>query len=134
LATAEHESNMGNSMVESRAYALRRGYGGPGAIYRGRGYVHLTHRDNYAEFGLAGNPAQAAVPEVAARVAVQGMMNGSFRGHSLGESVPANGEPDFYNARWVINSNTRHERGVAQRLAANAKDFLKALQGCGFGQ
>ena len=133
LTTAEHESNMGNSMVEDRGYAARRNYNG-GVAYRGRGYVHLTHIENYRHYGIADNPAAAAEPATAARIAVDGMTNGAFTGNTLEGSIPANGEPDFYNARWIIIGQNRHERGVARRLADNANDFLAALKGCGWQQ
>jgi RHS repeat-associated protein len=132
LASAEHESNMGNSMIESASYAGKMGYS---VTYRGRGYVHLTHVDNYRQFGVARNPASAAQPATAARIAVEGMRNGMFRdGHSLERYVPRNGEPDFYNARWIVNGNTRRERRVARRLAGYADDYLAALKECGFAQ
>lgn len=131
LATAEHESNMGNSVVEDKAFAATQDYEG-GVTYRGRGYIHLTHKTNYQRWGVANNPAEAARPETAARIAVQGMVNGSFTGNTLAGSIPINGQPNFYNARWIVIGQTRHERGVARRLEGYANDYLAALNGCGW--
>jgi hypothetical protein len=66
---------------------------------------------------------------------VEGMANGMFRqGHSLERYVPRNGQADFYNARWIMNGNTRHERRVARRLFGYADDYLNSLNGCGFAE
>lgn len=128
LATAEHESNMGNSMVESYKYASTRNYGG-GPTYRGRGYPHLTHKRNYKKFGVADNPAHAANPEFSAHVIVEGMINGSFTGQTLEGHIPRNGTADFVHARKIINGMDR-----AKLVAGYADRFLDALKNCGFEQ
>lgn len=54
---------------------VKKGYQG-GENYFGRGYAHLTHRDNYQRLGraigrsddLVNDPALAADPEIAAKV------------------------------------------------------------------
>ena len=65
--------------IANTIYANRIGNGPPesgdGFRYRGRGFIQLTGRANYREFGrllgldLEGNPAQAATPAVAFRIA-----------------------------------------------------------------
>ena len=124
---------MGNSMYEPRGFAAKHAYG---VKWRGRGYIHLTWKSNYEHFGVAGDPSLAAQPATAANIAITGMVDGSFRhGNTLERYIPSNGgEPDFYNARWIINSPTRHERGVARTLAGYADDYLSALKGCRWGQ
>jgi putative chitinase len=132
LATTEHESNMGQKMTEdcwNNAFCLAHpveyfddkynGVNGniPGSNdgykYRGRGYVQLTGRDIYHRIGIAlglnleDNPDQATDPEIAARILVYGMMNGSYnQTDSLPEYV-ANGNEDFIGARAVVNGNYR---------------------------
>mgnify|MGYP001770952113 FL=1 len=135
LATAQHESRMGNTMYEPRWYAASQPYG---VKWRGRGYVHLTWRSNYEAWSVNGDlvndPDLAANPEIAAEIAVYGMQAGAFRqGHSLERYIPRDGDPDFYNARWIINRPNRRERRVARNLVRYANSYLKALEECGWG-
>jgi putative chitinase len=65
--------------IANRVYAMRMGNGpeksGDGFRYRGRGFIQLTGKNNYSEFGtalgipLVADPDQAANPSVAARIA-----------------------------------------------------------------
>ncbi|NBB70154.1 MAG: peptidoglycan-binding protein [Alphaproteobacteria bacterium] len=148
LATAEHESHFGRAMVEEgdaatwRAYEGRQGNdrAGDGKRYRGRGYVRLTFKANYAAFAdrlggvdLVAAPERAAEPEIAARIAVVGMRDGLFRGERLAEHVGAE-HRDFVAARRVVGDDhdrrdpwddTATPRGP--RVAARAERFLEAL-------
>lgn len=96
---------------------------GDGARYAGRGYVQLTGRANYAQYGLADNPDDAMKPEVAARVLKDGMEKGRFTGKSLKDYLPG----DYIGARRVINGTDR-----AQMIADYAIKFEKALKAGGF--
>jgi predicted chitinase len=147
LATAEHESHFGRYMVERgdaatwRAYEGRYGNDKPGdgKRYRGRGYVQITFKANYAKFNavvdadLVAAPERAADPEVAALIAVVGMRDGMFRSQRLADHV-AGGTRDFVSARAVINGDadrldawdeTATPRGP--RIAARAERFLEVL-------
>lgn len=101
---------------------------GDGFLYRGRGYVQITGRTNYAKFSnklnidLIGNPDLALDPAAAYKIASLGMKNGWFTGKRLKDYVPADGEPDFMNARRVING-TDH----AADIAAIAQKFVTML-------
>ncbi len=129
LATAEHESNMGNSMVEDRNYAAKQNYSG-GATYRGRGYPHLTHDTNYKHYGVLNNPAKAADPQFSAYIIVDGMSNGVFsKGNTLERYIPRNGTPDFRHARKIVNGMDK-----ARLVAGYAQNYLNALNNCGFSQ
>lgn len=130
LATACHESNAGGAMTEfasGNAYEGRRSlgncYSGDGVRFKGRGYVQITGRRNYADWSrrlgvdLVSNPERARDPQVAARILVGGMRDGTFTGRKLGDYV-GNGRADFHNARRVVNGTDRagHIGNIAQRL------------------
>lgn len=132
LATAVHESGAGAHMEEfasGRAYEGRRSLGntqpGDGTRFKGRGYVQITGRRNYADWSqrlgmdLVGNPNLAKDPRIASRILVEGMMRGTFTGRGLGDYV-GNGRADFHNARRVVNGTDRAGTiaDMAQRLMA----------------
>lgn len=111
LATAQHETRNFTAPDEDfgRQQARKLGYGG-GEEYFGRGYVHLTHIENYQKFdkllGLEGqlvqNPELAKDPEIAAKILVIGMRDGLFTGKPLSRYINDESH-DTYNARRVVN-------------------------------
>lgn len=130
LATTVHESNAGGAMTEfasGAAYEGRRSLGnvqpGDGIRFKGRGYVQITGRRNYSDWSrrlgvdLVSNPERARDPQIAARILVGGMRDGTFTGRKLGDYV-GNGRMDFHNARRVVNGTDRagHIGNIAQRL------------------
>ncbi|MDM7573976.1 carboxypeptidase [Xanthomonas fragariae] len=114
LATAQHETRNFQAPDEDfgRSQARKLKYRG-GEEFYGRGYVHLTHDDNYEQFdrvlGLNGemirNPDLAKDPEIAAKVMVVGMRDGLFTGKRL-DRYMASDSHDVYNARRVVNGVT----------------------------
>ncbi|NEP01880.1 MAG: DUF4231 domain-containing protein [Symploca sp. SIO2E9] len=129
LATAEHESHLGQWMTEfasGSAYEGRRDLGntqpGDGKRYKGRGYTQLTGRTNYQRWSdklsidLVSNPEQAGQPQFAARIMVQAMKEGSFTGVGLDKYINAS-KHDFRNARRIINGLDRADQiaNIAQR-------------------
>ncbi|WP_345776678.1 peptidoglycan-binding protein [Xanthomonas fragariae] len=114
LATAQHETRDFQAPEEDfgRSQARKLKYRG-GEEFYGRGYVHLTHDDNYEQFdrllGLNGemvrNPNLAKDPEIAAKVLVVGMRDGLFTGKPLDRYIDSDSH-DVYNARRVVNGVT----------------------------
>jgi len=140
LATAKHET--GDTMQPITEYGGRKyfdkydtgklakalgntpGADGDGFLYRGRGYVQITGRANYAKAGgwlkldLIAEPDLALQPTVAAQIIVRGCSAGWFTGKKLSDYLPG----DYVNARRVVN-------GVddAKLIAGYAVEFERAL-------
>lgn len=134
LATAQHESHLGELMVElasGAAYENRRDLGntqpGDGKRFKGRGFVQITGRKNYTDWSnrlgvdLVSNPEQAAAGDIAAKILVQGMRDGTFTGLKLGNFISST-KRDFVNARKIINGMDR-----AKQIAAYAEQFFQVL-------
>jgi predicted chitinase len=145
LATTEHET-AGTlepiNEIGSRSYFDTR-YGphtrvgkvlgntmpGDGARFKGRGYVQITGRTNYAKFGellnldLVRYPEKALDPEVARFVLAYGFKHGSFTGKKLEDYVRP-GKVDFIGARRCINGTDQ-----AAKIAGLAYKWLKVLKG-----
>ncbi|OYT70888.1 MAG: hypothetical protein CFK52_09695 [Chloracidobacterium sp. CP2_5A] len=139
LATAQHESGLGRWMTEiwgpteqQRGYEGRRDLGntqpGDGYRYRGRGYVQITGRANYADWSrrlgmdLVGQPELTTRPDIAARILVIGMRDGTFTGRKLSDYINSN-RVDFFNARRSVNGTDR-----ADLIASYAQAYLQALR------
>lgn len=134
LATAQHESHLGGLMVElasGNQYENRRDLGntrpGEGSRFKGRGFVQITGRRNYTDWSkrlgidLVAHPEKAAEFEIAAKILVQGMRDGTFTGLRLGNFISGT-QRDFINARKIINGLDR-----AAQIAAMAEQFLQVL-------
>jgi hypothetical protein len=127
LATVKHEcANTWQPIVERgpRAYfdkyetgtAIGRRLGntqpGDGWLFRGRGYVQITGRANYArmtaELGLGAeadlvqDPEQTLRPAIAYQIMSRGMRKGSFTGKKLADYISGS-TCDYRNARRIIN-------------------------------
>lgn len=97
---------------------------GDGYLYRGRGYVQITGRANYAKasralgLDLLGNPDLALQPTVAAQILVRGCREGWFTRKKLGDYLPGN----YREARRVVN-----KMDDADLIAGYARKFEAAL-------
>lgn len=90
--------------------------------YFGRGFVQLTHQENYQRakdelgFDFVGKPSLALDTALAAQILVKGCMEGWFTGKKLGDYA------DFKQMRRVVNGTDR-----AADIARYADAFLAAL-------
>ncbi len=106
-------------------------YDDTGRTWLGRGYVQLTHKDNYRKASamvsvdLLGNPSLAMRPDIAAKILVEGCAVGLFTGRPLSNYLPG----DYVNARRVVNGLDK-----AQAIAAHAAAFEAALRAGGYGE
>jgi hypothetical protein len=96
----------------------------------GRGQIQLTHKANYAKFGIA-QPAGALLPHVSAHVAVTGMRDGMFTGRKLADySFPADLDaPPDRNPRRIVNGKD----GSDVQVAKFHRQFAAALIKAGWG-
>jgi putative chitinase len=96
---------------------------GDGLKYRGRGYVQITGRANYAKAGkalgleLIADPDLALVPDYAAKILVRGCAEGWFTGKSLGDYR------EYRDMRRVVNGTDK-----ADEIARYARAFAGALE------
>ena len=99
-----------------------------GKAWFGRGYVQITHKDNYARAGqmvgvdLVRDPSAALNPTVAARLLVDGSRKGIFTGKRLADFLDGP-RPDYVGARRVINGLDR-----AAQIADLAEGYERALR------
>ena len=135
LATAWHESGL-EPIPEKKAapgtpvWDLYQYKYWPSGYY-GRGFVQLTWKDNYQKMGdllgidLVNNPDLALDLDTAAKIAVYGMMNGSFTGKSLGKYFNAT-KSDPYNARYVIAGSKMVNNKDTAKIVENHYNTLKS--------
>lgn len=95
-----------------------------GKSWLGRGYVQLTHRENYLRASqklnvdLVSNPDLAMSPTLAAKILVRGAEEGWFTGKKLSDYLPG----DYRNARRIINGLES-----ASLIGGYAQHFEKSL-------
>ena len=97
---------------------------GDGYRYRGRGFVQITGRANYARAArflgadLIRDPDLALRPQIAAQALVRGCREGWFTGQRLRDYLPG----DYIGARRVVNGTD-----CADKIAGHAMIFEHAL-------
>lgn len=143
LGQCEHETHFIYAKeLNCARQAARYGYQG-GSKYCGRGYIQITHLDNYRKFGkilgqdFINNPDAVKDPTIAAKIAVIGCRDGLFRRSHTLKRYCKNGTNDFYNGRRIVNGfvksqansvKTKSEKWLAQvpNLVNGAEPDLSA--------
>ena len=131
LATIYHETAATFQPIEEYGHGRGRQYGTPdpvtGKTYFGRGYVQLTWKSNYQQFGkllgvdLVNHPELALEPETAFHIMAIGMRSGLFTGHKLYDYIHGS-VCDYREARRIINGLDK-----ASIIASYAKQFETLL-------
>lgn len=99
-----------------------------GRSYYGRGYVQITHPENYDKLGkligvnLLEFPDLALHRDVAAKALVIGGVEGIYTGKKLSDFDVSDGGFDAYNARRVINGLDK-----AAKIAGDFEHMLRAV-------
>ena len=146
MGQASLETTMGSDMIEhsaKNAYENRADLGntqkGDGDRYKGRGYIQITGRASYGYWShrlgvdLIKHPDFAARPDIAAKIAVQGMRDGTFTGMTAAGNLIKGGgkklsdfftstKSDFFGSRQIVNGTDR-----AGELVQKATTFLAKL-------
>jgi murein DD-endopeptidase MepM/ murein hydrolase activator NlpD len=132
LATAQHETGgyvWLTEIASGDAYEGDRELGntqpGDGRRFKGRGYVQLTGRANYAKYSnilgkdLIANPGTVASNQDVARfVLVHGMKTGTFTGAKLADYTSRTGDVNYVQARRIVNGTDR-----AESIATRARTY-----------
>lgn len=97
----------------------------------GRGFIQITHKANYAKFGIS-DPNDALRPHISAHIAVIGMRDGMFTGKKLADyKFPDDlAAPPAQNPRRIVNG----QDGSDAEVAAFHRQFAGALELAGWGQ
>lgn len=128
LATVWHETGgemQPNAEKGSPSYFAKKKYG---FQWRGRGYVHLTWRENYEKFGkvmladLLGDPERALEPDMAWEIMRIGMVKGLFTGRRLDQYF--NDEITRWSAARAIINGT----DCADKIAGYANIFFDSIR------
>lgn len=96
----------------------------------GRGQIQITHRANYAKFGITA-PDDALKLHISAHVAVTGMRDGLFTGRKLGDYrfPQALSSPPAMNPRRIVNG----QDGSDAQVARYHRQFAAALEAAHWG-
>jgi putative chitinase len=103
---------------------------GDGYLYRGRGYVQITGRENYKKFSpivgvdLIAEPERALEPAIAYLIMVVGMRRGLFTSKKLSDYINEQ-QTDYVQARRIINRLDK-----AKHIAGYAEKFERMLFQC----
>lgn len=100
---------------------------GDGWLFRGRGFVQITGRNNYRKFGIENNPDKALDSKEAVSILITGMIDGLFTGKKLSNYITLQ-KSDFVNARRTVNVTDK-----AELIAGYAREYDRELLAIGYG-
>jgi len=119
LANANHETAGFKFLkeIDGVNQAIKLGYQG-GSNWYGRGYIQLTHKNNYSNWSkwtgrdLVSNPDLLITDlDLSAHVACSGVKHGSFTAKGTVEKYINKDKKDYYNARDLINGDKNYRAG-----------------------
>ena len=101
-----------------------------GQSYYGRGFVQLTHKENYRKagemvglgYGFVYDPDAVLLRVYAARILVFGMAKGIFTGHGLFRYINSD-KVDYFHSRRIVNGLDR-----AAIIAGYAERFERIIE------
>jgi putative chitinase len=106
---------------------------GDGYLFRGRGFVQITGRSNYAKYGIEKTPEKALEPDLASYILIDGMTKGIFTGKKLSDYF-TDKKADPVGARAVVNGTDKaglisvyHTHFLSAIFAAHTKLDVKKL-------
>ncbi|MBB4860335.1 hypothetical protein HNO88_003678 [Novosphingobium chloroacetimidivorans] len=113
----------------ARRRSLRNVKEGDASLFRGRGYVQIVGRDNYARVGkllgidLEEEPERALEPAIALEIALAVVLDDSFTGRGVTRYITPKTN-DYVGARRVVGGGLNN----AEKIAERARMFEAALR------
>lgn len=129
LANVKHETGSFQFIEElhGRSQARKLGYQG-GENWYGRGYIQLTHLNNYKNWSewtgrdLVSNPDLLVTDlQLSAHVACSGIKHGSFTATGSVDKYINDTKQDFYNAREIVNGD-KHR--IGNKIVRLSNEYL----------
>lgn len=102
-----------------------------GKAWFGRGDIQITHKANYLRMSpivgvdLVKDPSAALDPIVSAKIAIEGMIRGSFRGKKLADYFPAGGAARWKDSRAIVNGDVARN---GELVAGYCRAYYEALK------
>jgi predicted chitinase len=132
LANTRHETGQYRFLkeIDGIGQARRLGYQG-GENWYGRGYIQLTHLNNYKNWtkwtgkDLVANPDLLVTDlELSAFVACSGIKHGSFTAKGKVSDYINNSKKDYYNARSLVNGD-KHK--IGNKIVGYTHEYITKL-------
>lgn len=139
---AEAKARLTKAFKAGKLPWVKRDYWSSG--YFGRGFLQITHEENYRKAGraigvdLVKEPSKALVPAISAKIAVLGMRDGWFTGKRLSDFITL-AHSDFEGARAIVNGDKNKEpkgskQTIGEIIAGRSAEYDAALKAMGYGE